>query len=165
MLGSRCPSCAGSGLWRQPAGDRVSKKDLLQHGTADLIRALLPTLDGFERALKHRDASVPEAFFHGLDLIYRELTDVLRRAGLTPVEAEGKIFDPHLHQAVEMVESPGHRDHEIVAELQRGYRLKQRLLRPAVVKVAVAPRSTEGAEDSDGATAPPDDENFIDPKN
>ncbi len=112
------------------------KEDFLEHATANLIRALLPVLDGFERALKHRDSSVPEQFHQGIELIYRQLMDVLARAGLAPLETEGKLFDPHYHQAVETVEAPGRRDHEIVEELQRGYKLKTRLLRPAIVKVA-----------------------------
>ncbi len=117
------------------------REDFLQHATADLILALLPTLDAFDRALRHREANVPEQFYQGLELIHRELTDVLSRAGLTALDTLGKTFDPHLHQAVETVEAPDHRDQEIVEELQRGYKLKQRLLRPAVVKVAVAKRS------------------------
>ncbi len=120
------------------------KEDFLQHATADLIRALLPTLDGFERALKQRDPQVPEGFYKGMELIYRELLEVLGRAGLTPVETAGRPFDPHLHQAVETVVSPHHKDQEIVEELQKGYKLKQRLLRPAIVKVAVA----KGGKDS-----------------
>ena len=116
------------------------KEDFLQHAAADLIRALLPTLDGFERALQHRHADVPDKFFQGIELIHKELRDVLTRAGLAPIETVGKTFDPHLHQAVETVEAGKHRDQEIVEELQRGYRLKQRLLRPAIVKVAVAAR-------------------------
>ena len=115
------------------------KEDFLQHATADLIRALLPALDGFERALKHRDSKVPDQFYQGMQLIYRQLMDVLRRAGLTPIETVGNIFDPHLHQAVERVEAPGYRDQEIVEELQAGYKFKHRLLRPAGVKVAVTP--------------------------
>lgn len=116
------------------------KEDFLQHATAELVRALLPALDGFERGLKHRDANVPEQFYEGMELIYRDLLEILGRAGLTPLETLGKLFDPHLHQAVETVEAPGHRDQEIVEELQRGYKLKHRLLRPAIVKVAVSPR-------------------------
>jgi molecular chaperone GrpE len=61
---------------------------------------------------------------------------VLNRAGVTPIETAGKLFDPHLHQAVETVAATGHRDQEIVEELQRGYKLRNRLLRPAIVKVA-----------------------------
>lgn len=127
------------------------REDFLQHATADLIRALLPTLDGFDRALQHRDADVPEQFYQGMELIHKELTDVLTRAGLTPIETLGKDFDPHLHQAVETVEAEEHRDQEIVEELQRGYKFKQRLLRPAIVKVAVASHAgAAGAGDGEG---------------
>ncbi len=115
------------------------REDFLAHAAADLIRALLPVLDGFERALKHRDARVPGQFYQGMELIQRELFDVLTRAGLTPVETAGKQFDPHFHQAVETVEVPGAADQDIVEEVQRGYKLKHRLLRPATVKVAKAP--------------------------
>ncbi len=125
------------------------KEDFLHHATADLIRALLPTLDGFERALGHRDPNIPTEFYKGMELIYRDLLDVLGRAGLAPVETVGKIFDPHLHQAVETVVSPDHRDQEIVEELQRGYRLKQRLLRPAIVKVAVAHKTAAALDPSE----------------
>lgn len=117
------------------------KEEFHKHATADLIRSLLPALDSFERALKHRDPRVPQEFYQGIDLIHRDLLDILVRAGLDPVDTKGKIFDPHLHQAVESVESDRHRDQEIVEELQRGYKLRQRLLRPAVVKVAVAPKA------------------------
>lgn len=112
------------------------KDDFLQHANVDLIRSLLPVLDGFERALQHRDASVPDSFYQGMDLIHQELLGVLSRAGVTAIDAAGKTFDPHLHQAVESVEAKGHRDQEVVEELQRGYQLKNRLLRPAIVKVA-----------------------------
>lgn len=113
------------------------KEDFVQHATADLLRSLLPVLDDFERALKHRDENVSSQFYEGVELIHRQLLDVLTRAGVSAVPAQGKIFDPHLHQAVEAVEAPGHRDQEIVEELQRGYKFRQRLLRPAIVKVAV----------------------------
>jgi len=113
------------------------KEDFLQHATADLLRSLLPVLDGFERALRHSDPAVPKSFYEGLELIYQELWSVLTRSGVTRIETVGKQFDPHMHQAVETVEADGHRDHEIVEELQRGYKLKHRLLRPAIVKVAM----------------------------
>ena len=115
------------------------KEDFLQHATMGLIRALLPTLDVLERGLKHREASVPEKYYTGMELIHRELLEVLKRAGLAPVESEGKNFDPHVHQAVETVETDKFEDHAVVEELQRGYKLKHRLLRPAIVKVAVNP--------------------------
>jgi molecular chaperone GrpE len=109
-----------------------------QHANADLIRALLPSLDGFDRALKHRDTRVPEDFHKGMELIYQGLLDVLKRHGLEPIEAVGQTFDPNLHQAVGTVEDVQRRDQEIVEELLPGYKLKDRLLRPSMVKVAVA---------------------------
>src|SRR5579863_9054274 len=118
------------------------KEELLKHAAADLIRALLPALDSFERALKHRTPDVPAPFIKGMELIHSEFLDVLGRAGVTPIAAEGQLFDPHLHQAVERVEAPEHRDQEVVEELQRGYKLKQKLLRPAIVKVAVSSKAS-----------------------
>jgi molecular chaperone GrpE len=114
------------------------KEEFLQHAAADLVHSLLPTLDAFDRALKHRVEGVPEQFFKGLELIHKELSDALTKAGLVPLESVGQPFDPQHHHAVEMVESSKHQDQEIVEEMQRGYRFKKRLLRPAAVKVAVA---------------------------
>lgn len=128
------------------------KEEFLQHANADLMRSLLPALDGFERALKHRDPKAPAKVYEGLELIHRQLLETLGRAGLKAVETEGETFDPNVHQAVETVESAGHRDQEIVEELQRGYKLKHRLLRPAIVKVAVRGKNaepTDAAETSD----------------
>jgi molecular chaperone GrpE len=123
------------------------KEDLRQYAAEDLIRSLLPTLDGFDRALQHRDESIPAAFYQGLELIYRELREVLGRAGLTPIDTAGQLFDPHQHQAVETVNAPDRREHEIVDELQRGYRLKHKLLRPAIVKVAVGGKPEQNTAD------------------
>lgn len=113
------------------------KEEFLQQANADLMRSLLPTLDGFDRALKHRDTKIPAKFYEGLELIHRQLLETLEKAGLAVIETDGESFDPHLHQAVETVELAERRDQEIVEELQRGYKVKQRLLRPALVKVAV----------------------------
>jgi molecular chaperone GrpE len=130
------------------------KEDFLQHATMGLIRALLPTLDALERGLKHREDNVPEKFYKGMELIHRELLDVLKRAGLSPVESEGQIFDPHVHQAVETVETAKFRDQTVVEELQRGYKLKQRLLRPAIVKVAVTPaKQSDASSENEPADA------------
>ena len=116
------------------------KEEFRQFATEALIRDLLPVLDGFERALRQRAPGVPETFYQGMELIYRQLFEVLARAGLERIETVGQSFDPHYHQAVETVEDAGRRDQEIVEELQRGYMLNHRLLRPAIVKVAVKPR-------------------------
>lgn len=120
------------------------KEEFLQHANYDLVRSLLPVLDGFDRALKQRDPAAPAQFYEGLDLIRHQLLETLGRAGLAVVEAQGRMFDPEVHQAVETVESPQHREHEIVEELQRGYKLKHRLLRPAIVKVAVPAAQPQG---------------------
>jgi molecular chaperone GrpE len=120
------------------------KEEFLEHATSDLVRTLLPVLDGFERALLHRNSGTADQFGAGVELIYRQLMETLNRAGVKAIETKGKIFDPHLHQAVEAVAAPGFRDQEIVEELQRGYKIKERLLRPAIVKVAVA-----GAKEKD----------------
>ena len=132
------------------------KEDFLQHATMGLIRAMLPTLDALERGLRHREAAIPEKYYTGMELIHRELLEVLKRAGLTPVESEGKIFDPHVHQAVETVETDKFEDHAVVEELQRGYTLKHRLLRPAIVKVAVSPagKPNRPAKDATGGDPP-----------
>jgi len=134
------------------------KEDLRQYAAEDLIRSLLSTLDGFERALQHRDEGVPAAYYQGLELIYRELREVLGRAGLTPIDTAGQLFDPYLHQAVETVNAPGHREHEIVEELQRGYKLKNKLLRPAIVKVAVGSKvGRPHADEAQGKNSAPDE--------
>jgi len=116
------------------------KEEFRQNANADLIHALLPTLDALERALKHREMGVPDEFYTGMQLVYQGLLDVLKREGLTPIEAVSQTFDPHLHQAVECIEDEQHRDQEVVEELLRGYKLKHRLLRPSMVKVAVGGR-------------------------
>jgi len=115
------------------------KAEFREFANADLIRALLPTLDGFERALKHCETGAPDEFSRGMRFVYDGLLDVLKREGLTPIEALGQTFDPNVHHAVECVEDEQHRDQEIVEELVRGYKFKHRLLRPSMVKVAVSP--------------------------
>jgi molecular chaperone GrpE len=126
------------------------RAEFRQYANENLIRDLLPVLDGFERALRQRAPSIPESFYQGMDLLYRQLCEVLARAGLEAIETSGQLFDPHYHQAVETVQEAGRRDHEIVEELQRGYKLKHRLLRPAIVKVAVKAKagSSQAAEET-----------------
>jgi molecular chaperone GrpE len=111
------------------------KEEILQFAAMEVIRALLPMLDDFERALKV--AAEGEEYRKGVELIYRRLYDTLVQMGLTPIEAQGKKFDPHLHQAVDTVTAGEVEDQSIVEEYQRGYEFKGRLLRPAMVKVAV----------------------------
>jgi molecular chaperone GrpE len=129
------------------------KESFRQYAAEDLIRTLLPVLDGFERALKQRSPAVPESFYQGMELIHRQLFDVLARSGVDVIAATGELFDPHYHQAVETVEDATRRDQEILEELQRGYKLRHRLLRPAIVKVAVEPK-VKGSQSSEKRVKP-----------
>jgi len=110
-----------------------------QRSVARLIEGLLPVLDAFERALAAHDDPAYEDYRKGFELIYRQLWDALERQGLNRIEAEGKTFDPHLHHAVERVESEDYEDGEVLEVLQPGYRLRDKVLRPATVRVAVHP--------------------------
>ena len=103
------------------------------------LEGLLPVLDGFERALAAHHDPAYEDYRQGFDLIYRRLWETLSRLGLERIEAEGKPFDPHVHQAVERVDSADHADGIVLGEMQAGYRFRDRVLRPAMVRVAVHP--------------------------
>ena len=99
---------------------------------------MLPILDDFERALQ---VETPDkTYVKGMELIHQRLFDALKKLGLEPIVAQGEPFDPHVHHAVEMVETEDVPDHTVLAEFQRGYNFKGRLLRPAMVKVAVEPK-------------------------
>jgi molecular chaperone GrpE len=113
------------------------RSDFLQYAAMDLVKALLPILDDFERALKVETAD--RDYAKGIELIYGRLAETLKKMGLEVIETEGREFDPNLHQAVERVESADVEDQSILGEFQRGYNFKGRLLRPAMVKVAVKP--------------------------
>jgi molecular chaperone GrpE len=110
------------------------QQEFREYAVADAVKGLLPTLDSFERALQ--TAPEKSEFRGGVELIYKQLQDALAKLGLRPVAAKGEQFDPHLHEAIEMVDTNDAKDHEVLEELQRGYKLKDRLLRPAMVKVA-----------------------------
>ncbi len=110
------------------------QQEFREYAVADAIKALLPTLDSFERALQA--AAEKSEFRGGVELIYKQLQDALAKLGLRPIVAKGEVFDPHQHEAIEMVDTKDAKDHEVLEELQRGYKLKERLLRPAMVKVA-----------------------------
>src|SRR6266704_5037054 len=111
------------------------QQEFREYALADAVKAMLPTLDSFERALKAGEAEKSE-FRGGVELIYKQLQDALAKLGLRPIPATGEPFDPHLHQAVEMVDTDEVEDHHVLEELQRGYKLKDRLLRPSMVRVA-----------------------------
>ena len=102
----------------------------------DLLQELLPVVDDFDRALTVDADDGGSAYRKGVALIHAKLDDLLRKYGVSGIDAVGADFDPTLHQAVLHEESPGHRDGEVIAELRRGYMIGDRLLRPAMVKVA-----------------------------
>ena len=113
------------------------RQSMAESAAADLMRDLLPLVDDLERALKVEAASdAADAYRRGVELIHRQLLEILRRRGVTPIEALGADFDPHVHQAVSYEPAEGRRDGEVIEEFARGYRLGERLLRPAMVKVA-----------------------------
>jgi len=116
------------------------RRDLSEAVTADIVRDVLPAVDDMERALAAPaggDATLP--YRRGVELIHRRLLDVLRARGVEPLEVVGQAFDPNWHEAVAHDPATnGHADGEITAELRRGYRIGQRLVRAAQVKVAKA---------------------------
>ena len=105
------------------------------YAVSDAARALLPVIDSFTLALKNA-AAKPEDLRKGVELIFKQLQDVLQKLNIERVPAQGEPFDPRVHEAIEMVETDDAPDHHVLEELQPGYRIKGRLLRPAMVRVA-----------------------------
>jgi molecular chaperone GrpE len=120
------------------------RRELSEYANADLLGDILPLLDNLERALGSAGdtlnagdpAAALAAYRAGVELIRKQFLDLLKKKGVTPIDALGADFDPHFHQAVTREASEAHREGEVMEELQRGYKLGERLLRPAMVKVA-----------------------------
>jgi molecular chaperone GrpE len=113
---------------------RQEREELLKYSNMELVSKLLPVLDNFERALETKDAQ-SESFAQGMALIYRLLIETLGKEGLQPMNSEGAEFDPNMHDAVMHEPSDGHEENAVICELQKGYLFKEKLLRPAMVKV------------------------------
>ena len=113
------------------------RSDYLQFASMDLVKDLLPVLDDLERAMRVETSD--REYAKGVELIYQRLYDTLKKMGLEPIETQGKRFDPNLHQAIERVQTEDAEDQAILGEFQRGYGFKGKLLRPAMVRVAVRP--------------------------
>ena len=109
--------------------------DYRDYAVSDAARSLLPVIDSFTLALKNA-AAKPEDLRKGVELIFKQLQDVLQKLNIERVPAQGEPFDPRVHEAIEMVETNDAPDHHVLEELQPGYRIKGRLLRPAMVRVA-----------------------------
>jgi molecular chaperone GrpE len=114
------------------------RRERMEWAAADLLSEILAVLDDFERALKTDAPPEAQPYRTGVELIHRQLSELVRKRGATPIEALGADFDPSVHQAVSYEETPGAREGEVVAEFAKGYKLGDRLLRPALVKVAKA---------------------------
>jgi molecular chaperone GrpE len=121
------------------------KDDFRRYALVGVIRDLLPVIDNFERALEHAEEG--DEFHKGVALIYKQLFDVLQRHGLRTIAESGVRFDPNIHEAVVREEDPSVPSHTVVAILQKGYFLHDRLLRPALVRVAVGGVEENGSAD------------------
>jgi molecular chaperone GrpE len=114
------------------------RKDMIEWAAADVMNDVLAIADDFDRALAAPAPPEANAFKAGLELIRRQIAEMLKKRGVTVVEPLGADFDPHQHQAVAYEEVPGAREGEVVEVMAKGYKLADRLLRPALVKVAKA---------------------------
>jgi molecular chaperone GrpE len=115
---------------------RQELADRTQHANAQLIASLLPLLDNFQRAVAHAPKGVDPAWFAGIEMIARQFEETLQAHGVHAIEAVGEPFDPTQHEAIAKEESDEHEAGTVVAEMQRGYRLHDRVLRPTLVKIA-----------------------------
>jgi molecular chaperone GrpE len=118
------------------------RSDAYQRARVEVLVEFLPVVDNFERALSSLENSGgdAEALRHGVELIHKQFKDALTKFGLEPVEAIGKTFDPHLHEAVTIEPTDKHKENTVIEEFQRGYKIGDKLLRPAKVKVAATPK-------------------------
>jgi molecular chaperone GrpE len=134
--------------WHRAAADFANYKrrteeeraTLTQFSNTILIGKLLSVLDDFDRALESVPAEAHDAWIEGVKLTERKLRNVLESEGVTPIEAVGQPFDPNLHEAVVHEDTADHRDNEVIGEVQRGYRLRDRVIRPSLVRVANNPK-------------------------
>jgi len=117
---------------------RRAEKERIEHAeyaAMDAVKAFLPILDDFERALGVE--TTDKEYARGIELIYQRTLDTLKKLGLEAMETQGTTFDPNVHHAIEMVNTEEAEDQSVLGEFQRGYRFKGKLLRPALVRVAV----------------------------
>lgn len=120
------------------------RQELRRTAAEGLVGELLPVLDNFERAIQHAEESEPAAFREGVAMIARQFADILQRSGLETIDPTGQRFDPELHEAVQRIEGSEYAPGTIVGVFSRGYLYGGRLIRPAMVAVAVEPVSPLG---------------------
>jgi molecular chaperone GrpE len=121
--------------------EQRERADYRAFAVADAVEQFLPVLDNFKLALN--STGTAEQLRTGVELIAKQMDEVLRSLNVTPVETLGQPFDPRIHEALESVERPDVPDHQVIDEIRRGYRIKDRLLRPALVRIAVNPNVSE----------------------
>src|SRR5579875_2582658 len=117
------------------------RNDFRDYAVANAVEQFLPVVDNFQLALKSTGSA--EQLRAGVELIVKQMDEALRALNVQPVEAVGAAFDPRVHEAIEMVERPDLPDHQVFEEVRRGYKIKERLLRPALVRVASNPQQKE----------------------
>ncbi len=120
--------------------------DFKTYANAQLVKDLLVVLDDFQNALAQEDKNANGKFSEGMEMIYRNLYEVLEKEGLCEITAENEKFDPWKHEAVEMVPTNDYPEHTVMGVVQKGYEFKDKVLRPAKVRVAALPRSEEKNE-------------------
>ena len=118
---------------------RQEQLETIQHASAELISRLLPALDDLHKALENQPPATDESWRKGIELSVRKLEEALGAHGLEPIEAVGARFDPKLHEAIGHEESADQPEDTVVSELRRGYRIRDRVVRPALVKVSRPP--------------------------
>ncbi len=118
---------------------RQEQTDTIQYASGRVVESLLPIIDDLERAVEHAPSGVDPGWLKGVELTLQKLRDVLEAHGVTSVESVGSKFDPALHEAIGSEESSDHPEDTVVTELRKGYRLRDRVLRPALVKVSRQP--------------------------
>jgi molecular chaperone GrpE len=121
--------------------EQRERTDYRAFAVADAVEQFLPVLDNFRLALNSNGTA--EQLRTGVELIAKQMDDVLRALNVTPVETVGQPFDPRVHEALESVERPDLPDHQVIDEIRRGYRIKDRLLRPALVRISVNPNVSQ----------------------
>ena len=133
---------------------RQEQLETIQHASAELINRLLPGLDDLHKALEHRPKGIDPSWLKGVELSVRKLEEAFSAHGLEAINAVGAPFDPKLHEAVGHEESREHPEDTVVSELRRGYRIRDRVVRPALVKLARRPALP--VETDPGADGSPD---------
>jgi molecular chaperone GrpE len=115
---------------------RQEKDEFAAYANVKIIEELLPVLDTFEMALKTSEQSDVKTLLTGVEMVYRQLLTALEKHGLTPIDAVGKPFDPNLHEGIMQVESDEHPSNTVVQELRKGYKVKDKVVRPTMVQVS-----------------------------